>query len=296
VTPQGWLAPGLLVLNGALIAATYACAKVAGAHGVSAFSVLAWQVGFAAVALTAIVSIRGEWPTLTGANLRYAAVAGVLGITGPNLVTFTALAHVPAGLIGVITSLSALFTYLMVILLRAEPPNFVRTTGVVAGLVGVAGIVLPRGSLPSPEAVPWALFAIVAPMLLAGGNVFRSIAWPHGLRPLSAAALLLVLQAVILVPSAMMGGHFEIPTSALREEDIALLMAGIFTTAFFLGAFELQKRGGPLVVGQLGYVITIASLGIGVMVFDERHTATTLAAVGVVLVGVALVNHRPVRT
>jgi drug/metabolite transporter (DMT)-like permease len=285
-----------LILNGTLIAATYACAKIAGARGVSAFGVLAWQVGFAAVALAAFVSIRGEWPPLTRSNLRYAAVAGVLGITGPNLVTFTALAHVPSGLIGVITSLSALFTYVMVIALRAEPPNAVRMAGIVVGLVGVAGIVVPRGSLPSPEAMPWALLAVVAPMLLACGNVFRSIAWPHGLRPLSAAALLLVLQALVLVPAAMMRGHFYVPSSDLREEDIALLLAGILTTAFFLGAFELQKRGGPVVVGQLGYVITMASLGLGVLVFDERHSATTLAAVCVVLVGVALVNQRPVRT
>jgi drug/metabolite transporter (DMT)-like permease len=288
-----WLTPALLALNGTLIAAIYACAKLAGGHGVSALGVLAWQVAFAASAMTLIVAARGELPRLTAANLRYAGVAGVLGVTAPNLITFGALAHLPSGLVGVITALSPMFTYAFAMALRIEQMQALRAAGIVMGLAGVLFIALPRGTLASHGATPWVLLAMAAPLSLAGGNIYRTLAWPSGLPPISAAALLLVLQALFLVPAAVMSGQFVVPSLALHAADAPLLTAGALTTGFYLGAFELQRRGGPVVVGQLGYVITIASLAIGMVLFDERHTLGTVVAVAAVLAGVALVNRRP---
>lgn len=283
----------LLAANGSFIAGIYAFAKLAAEAGVRPLGVLAWQMLAAAVVLAAIAAARGEWPTWTRANVRYAGIAGVLGITGPNLVSFTVLAHLPAGLVGVITALSPLFTYALAVALRLEALRPLRAAGIALGLAGVLAIVLPRGALPTPDALPWALLAIAAPALLAGGNVYRSVAWPAGLTPLGAAALLLALQALALVPAAMLAGDFVVPGGLPAHGDLALAGAAALTVAFYLGAFELQKRGGPVVVGQLGYVITVASLAIGALVFGERPTAATLAGVAVVFAGVMLVNRRP---
>lgn len=293
VARQGWVTPALLVLNGTLIAAIYACAKIAGANGVPAFSVLSWQVGFAAIVVAAVVAVRGELPRPTYVNLRYAAIAGVLGITGPNFVTFTALAHLPSSVIGVITSLSPLFTYAIALLLRIERLDALRAAGIVTGLLGVVLIVMPGSALPAIAALPWAVLAIAAPLLLAGGNVFRSVAWPSGLQPMAAAALLLALQSLLLVPAALIRGQLAVPGTLWRAEDFALLGAGILTAVFYLSAFELQRRGGPVVVSQLGYVITVASILIGLLVFGERPSPGSIAAVVVVLLGVALVNRQP---
>jgi drug/metabolite transporter (DMT)-like permease len=104
---------------------------------------------------------------------------------------------------------------------------------------------------------------------------------------------MLALQAAVLVPVAVALDAFEAPRALFRPTDLALLGAGALTAAFYLGAFELQKRGGPVVVGQLGFVMTVASLAIGVAAFGERYPLTAFAAVAVVLAGVALVN-RPV--
>lgn len=284
---------GLLLFNGTLIAGMYAFAKVAGGHGISPFGLLAWQLLFAAIVIGVVAAVRGEWPALKPANLRYAAIAGVLGITGPNLVTFAALKHVPAGLVGVITALSPALTYAIATLFSAERFEPLRAAGVLLGLAGVMAILLPRGALPGPEALPWAVAAVLAPLLLAGGNVFRSLAWPPGLRPLAAASLLLAIQALVLVPVAAMLGEFEVPRSLSGARDLPLLGAGALTAAFYLGAFELQKRGGAVVVGQIGYVITVASLLLGALVFGERYPLTTFLAVAVVLAGVMLANHRP---
>jgi drug/metabolite transporter (DMT)-like permease len=290
---NGVFAPALLCFNGVLMAGIYAFAKVAGEDGVSPLGLLAWQLLFAAIVIGVVAVLRAELPSLTWANLRYATVAGVLGITGPNLVTFATLAHIPSGFVGVITALAPGLTYAIAVAFRAERVQPQRVAGVMLGFAGVIAILLPRGSLPGPEALPWALAQVIAPLLLASGNVFRSLAWPPGLQPIAAASLLLSTQALALVPLSVALDTFEIPRTLLHAKDVALIGAGVLTAVFYLGAFELQKRGGAVVAGQIGYVITLASLALGVLVFGERYPLTALLSVAVVLAGVMLVNRRP---
>ncbi len=285
--------PVLLCFNGVLMAGIYAFAKVAGNNGASPLGLLAWQLLFAAIVIGAVAGGRGELPALTWANLRYATVAGVLGITGPNLVTFATLSHIPAGFVGVITALAPGLTYAIAMAFRIEKLQPLRVAGVILGFAGVMAILLPRGALPSPDVLPWALAQLIAPLLLASGNVFRSLAWPAGLQPIAAASLLLSTQALALVPLSVALDTFEVPQTLFRAKDVALLGAGVLTAVFYLGAFELQKRGGAVVVGQIGYVITVASVALGVLVFGERYPLTALLAVAVVLAGVMLVNRRP---
>jgi drug/metabolite transporter (DMT)-like permease len=277
----------LLLLNGSLMAGIYAFAKAGTA---SALGVLAWQLLFSAAAITAVACWRGENAPLTRQNLRYAAIAGTLGMSAPSLVTFCALARVPAGFIGVIGALAPVFTYAMALALRIEALRGPRAVGIVLGLVGVLGLLLPAGALPSGGSLPWALAALASPLFLAGGNLFRSLAWPRGLAPLGAASLMLLLQAGAIVPLALAMGHFEWPLPIGGPGDMALLGGGLLTTIFYLGAFELQRRAGPVVVGQLGYVITAASLLIGAAVFGERYPLTAWLAIAAVVGGLALVN------
>jgi drug/metabolite transporter (DMT)-like permease len=280
----------LLILNGSLIAGIYAFAKAGTA---SALGVLAWQLLFAAIVIGAVARWRGQVPALDRSTLRYAAIAGVLGVSAPSLVTFCALSQVPAGLIGVIGALSPLFTYLLALALRAERLGVARAIGIGFGLVGVLVLLLPRGALPDAAALPWALLALAGPLLLAAGNLFRSLAWPAGLTPLGAASLMLSLQALAVVPLAIALGAFRWPLGLRHDGDLELLGGGALTAVVYLSAFELQRRAGPVVVGQLGYVITAASLAIGVLVFGERYGTGALAAATLILTGLALVNRQP---
>lgn len=280
----------LLIVNGSLIAGIYALAKITGEAGVSSVGMLAWQLLFSAPVITAIAIARGQGPRFDAASIRYAAIAGTLGISAPSLITFSALAHVPAGLIGVIGALSPVFTYAIVLALRVERPRAVRAAGIALGLAGVLSVLLPRGALPGMASLPWAFAALGGPFLLAAGNVFRSLAWPRGLQPLTAASLTLIVQALAVVPVAVGLGEFEPPKIAMQPHDVALIAGGALTCGFYLTAFELQKRAGPVAVGQLGYVITIVSLAIGTLAFGERYPATTLIAVAVVFAGVMLVQ------
>ena len=276
----------LLLANGSLIAGVYAAAGLAARDGVQPLGILAWQVGFAAVVLGLLAALGGRWPRIDAGRLRYAVVAGLLGVSLPNAASFTALAHLPAAVVGVVAALSPVFTYALAVGLRMERPAALRIAGLGLGLLGVGWVLWPRDGTAIGAS---ALLAVLAPALLAAGNVYRSLAWPPGLAPLGAAALMLAGQALLVIPLAAALGQLAWPGAVGGAAGGALWAVGAMTAGFYLGAFELQRRGGAVVTGQLGYVITLASLAIGVVVFGERHPWSTWVGAAVAVAGVLLV-------
>lgn len=276
----------LLAVNGSLIAGIYAAAQAAVRAGIPALGVLAWQLGFAALVLGAVALVAGQWPRLTVARLRYALVAGLLGVSLPNWASFTALGQVPAPVIGVIAALSPVFTYALAVGIGMERPAPLRILGLLLGLGGVLWVLWPREGIALEAA---ALLALAAPALLAAGNVYRSRAWPPGLAPLGAAALMLGGQALLVAAVAHAHGSLVAPAWPGSPTDPALWATGAMTAAFYLGAFELQRRGGAVVTGQLGYVITLASLAIAVILLGERVPPSTWVGASLAILGVLLV-------
>lgn len=279
----------LLVLNGSLIAAIYAVAKQAVQAGVPFATVFAGQVGVAAVIVAIALRMRGEPFPVHPRHIRYGLVAGLIGVTGPNLVTFAALAHLPAGVIGALTSLAPVFTYAIAIGLRLESLKIVGGLGVVFGLLGAVLIADPD-TADLTSRTPWLLLALCSPLLLACGNVYRSVAWPRGLTPMGAAAVLLLLQCLVGIPVAAIAFGLSIPSNAAATGIPAVLAAGLLMAAFYMTAFELQRRAGPVLVGQLGNVISVASLAIGAVWLGERYESSTLVGAVIVVSGVLLVT------
>ena len=256
----------LLVVSGVLLASVYAFGKVA------------------------VAALRGELPQLSLANVRYAGVAGAIGVTAPNLVVFSAVSHLPAGVIGAVMALSPVLTYGIAAALKVERLRLRSVVGLVLGFVGAAGMAGLSTDAIGGATFTCVLAALAAPLLLASANVFRSRAWPPGLTPLGAAALMLCIQAFVLTPVAIGFGQFPAPSPDDAGSRIALAGAALFAAVFYLGAFELQKRGGPVMVGQLGQVIALASLVIGATLFHEVYSPATFFAVSLVLLGAVLVT------
>ena len=277
----------LLLACGLLISLTYALGKLATQAGVEGIELLFWQISGSVLIVLPSAWWAGQLPKLRKDHVRYYILAGLMGFTGPYLITYWVLNYIPSGLVGVVASLSPLLTFAIVLVLFRGKANFASGLGLVLGFAGVLAILLPKNSLPSPNMFIWVLLACASPLLLAIGNVYRTRAWPANGKPLQMAAGLLTSQWALLLPVYAVTQPVGLPTQAL----FTVMSIAVVSGFFYLISFELQRRTTPVFVGQLGYVIALCSLLIGILFFNETPSLWVWAGAALIAVGVYWVSN-----
>ena len=277
----------LLLACGLLISLTYALGKLATQAGVEGIELLFWQISGSVLIVLPSAWWAGQLPKLRKDHVRYYTLAGLMGFTGPYLITYWVLNYIPSGLVGVVASLSPLLTFAIVLVLFRGKANFASGLGLVLGFAGVLAILLPKNSLPSPDMFVWVLLACASPLLLAAGNVYRTRAWPTNGKPLQMAAGLLTSQWALLLPVYAVTQPVGFPTQAL----FTVMSIAVVSGFFYLISFELQRRTTPVFVGQLGYVIALCSLLIGILFFNETPSLWVWAGAALIAVGVYWVSN-----
>src|SRR5690606_41474479 len=95
-----------------------------------------------------------------------------------------------------------LVTWLLAVLLRLERLRMVRLLGVLLGLGG--GVLLAAAKARGADgAQGWAVLVLAIPVMLAVGNIYRTLRWPSGTSPVFLAALMLFGGALTLLPFSL---------------------------------------------------------------------------------------------
>lgn len=290
-----WLPLVMLVALGAMWGGNPNFSKALVLEGVSPPAVVFWQTLGAGLILLAVCVVRRTRIPLNLRALVYYAFIGWVCIDLSYMIVVTVVRHIPAGFVAVVTVVSPLLTYIFAIVLRLERPQILRVFGILVGLCGVAILVLPEGSLPSRDALPWALLALLVPTGYAAGNVFAELGRPRGADTVALAAGTMVFAALggIVISTANDSFH-AVWVSPGRAE---LLLGGyaVTTAVAFLFFLGIVSRAGAVYLGQVGYLVALAGIGWGMLFFGETHSHWLWLAVIVVFCGVALVNFGPRR-
>jgi len=286
-----WLVPFLCLLaTGSLLGLSTNFAKLAAAYGLGPLPFLAWSLTGAAVLLIAAGGGTAGLPTLTARVMEYAIVSALLSLAAPTLLFFSAVPHVGAGFVSIAIAFPPLLTYIAALALRIEQFRVQRAVGVALALVGAAVIVIPKLAVPESE-VSWIVATLVGPVLLAAGNLYRTIRWPPGARADLLANCMVATAAVMLM---VVGIAFD---STLLPPDIrlrAVLLIAVQAVAFavqYRMFFIVQKYGGPVYISLLGSIG--AAVGVPVAVFLLGETPPDGLAMSAVLIasGVGLVTY-----
>ncbi len=288
--PLGRLGPILLLLaTGSVFGALFPLSKLAAQAGVHLLAwALALMLGGGAV-LSLLALARGEPIPIRAPYLRYYAVAGLLSTALPNLILFTVIPHLGAGLSSIVYTLPPILTLALAALFGVERPGLRRSIGIGIGFIGAALIVGPRGSLPAPGMYGWMALALAIPVSVALGNIYRTKAWPAGASPLALSAGTMLAGALwVVLAGAATGSIAEVATLA-RAPGLAAFQAA-FNALQFLMFMRLQQAAGPVYVSQVGYVGTAVGLASGALVFGETYTIWVWAASAVIVAGVLIVN------
>ena len=93
-----------------------------------------------------------------------------------------------------------------------------RAAGIVLGFAGAAVLVLPRGSLPSPDLLPIALLAFVTPALWAVANIFAELARPTDGKPYALAMGTMYPAAADALVGDVLAALQQIAVDGFRQE------------------------------------------------------------------------------
>ena len=288
-TNTQWLPLLCLLSGGALLGISTNLAKVAGEMQLSPLAFLCWSTLGAAGLLLALAAWRGALPPVSTRALEYYAVSALVGVAGSNLIFFSAVPHVGAGFVALIISLPPLLTYVGALSLRMEPFRALRALGVVAALAG-AGVLAAR-KLAAPDADAfWILLALVGPVLLAIGNLYRTLRWPRGVSADALAPGTLVAAALMLLATGALPG-FTLAVPMDRWQPFALMaLQSVVYAGMFLLLFVLQKTGGPVLLSLLGAVGAVVGVPVAIFLQGEAPPGGLWLGAGLIAAGVALVS------
>ncbi len=158
--------------------------------------------------------------------------------------------------------------------------------------IAFAGAVLLAAfQLSQPDAeVGWIILTLTGPIVLAIGNLYRTIAWPEGLAPDELAPAMLAAGAVILIALSALP-MFSLGVDISDAGHIGVIAAQIttFCVQYWL-FFILQRRGGPVYLSLLGSVAAVVGSAIAIVLLNEAAPAGLVPAGVAIAIGIALLT------
>ena len=280
--------PALLLLAvGTLLGLNFPLGKLAQAAQVPA-------VLWAALISLGASSLLGAWlllrrrPVVCDAqHARYFVITALVSYALPNLLVLAAMAHLGSGPTATMFTLSPLFTALLSRLAGLRAPARLEYWGIAIGFGGALLVALARGEAGRPAAWLWVGVGLLIPLLLALGNVYRSLDWPpradgtwlavgsHGV-----AALLLLALCALTGAWRGLPALAGVPWLAAAQVAAAVLMFPLF--------FRLQALGGPVLLSQIGTVGAGVGVAVGAGLLGERYPPLVWGGVALIALGIGL--------
>jgi drug/metabolite transporter (DMT)-like permease len=278
----------LLIVVGSLLGVFAALARAGTQAGWHPLSFLFWSLAGSGAILAALAIRSGQRPRLTPRTILYFLGSGLLTGMVPNALSFAAIPHVGVGFVALCFAFPPLLSFCLALMLGMERFRWQRAIGLALALAGAVALVAAKISLG--DAGPaWIAVALAAPLVVAGGNIFRSLYWPAGATALSLAPGMLIAAALLLVPVMAVAGAPFLPPAGATALALVLAEIAVFAAMFNL-IFVLQALAGPVYLSQIGSVGAAAGAAIAMLVRGAAATPGLALATLAILAGAYLVN------
>jgi drug/metabolite transporter (DMT)-like permease len=280
----------LLIGTGAALGCNFPLGKLALAAGVDPALWAATISLGAGLALLVITTLTERTTLSFAAHWQFSIISGFLSYVVPNGLTFLVMPKIGSGLAAVMFALSPVTTALLSIVFRVQPPKFFGLIGIAFGFLGAIIITLSRNGTFSLSFDQWILMALLIPVFLACGNVYRTWGWPAGASPRQLAACTNLAAVPFLVAfAAAHSGSIDFAPLIQIPGLIAIQLA--VSTFMFLLFFRLQQLGGPTYLSQIGYVAAAVGVALGLAVFGETYPSGVWLGIALIAVGIAIATY-----
>ncbi|MEL6475831.1 MAG: DMT family transporter [Pseudomonadota bacterium] len=279
----------VLLGSGVAWGATQLFTKLAVATGHPPLGLVLWQTAIGAVLLGLVLLIGRQRLPLGRSALIFYAVCAVLGTALPHTLSYTAIAHLPVGVVSILIATVPMMTLTMSWALGLDRAGPRRVLGLALGAGAVALVVAPEASLPEPGQALWSLIYLIVALSYAAENVFIARHQPAGAGAVAVLFGLNLSALAMLLPLVAATGAW-IDLSSFGPPEQALVAAALLHVVAYLGLIWLIGDAGPIFAAQIGYVVTLSGVGFGMAVLGEAHAPWIWLALGLVLAGITLVR------
>ena len=284
---------GALFVMGAGWGLTQPLGKLAVEGGHRQFGLVFWQVAISGAILGVLCFLRGK-PMRLGVPQFWAfLMIALVGTVLPGASSYTALVYLPSGLVSILLSLVPMLAFPVAVLLGNENFAWSRLAGLALGLCGVLLIVLPEASLPDRAMVVFIPVAMIAPLFYAVEGNYVARWGAAGLDPLQLLFGASIISALIAGPLAIWQGQFISPFRQYGLAEWALVASAIIHAGVYSAYVWLVGRAGPVFAVQVSYLVTAFGVVWAMWLLGERYSLWVWAAFAILLVGLALVQPRP---
>ncbi len=286
---------GLLLTSGILYGSTFSWMKVAMANGANPLGSVYWFVLIASTILGLIICVTNKIKYIDPGFLKICFVWGLISVVIPNLLFFYSAQQLQASLIVIAIALVPILTLTGAILLQREKWTFGRALGISLGACAVALIFLPEVSLPSMGDTFYLLLIFAAAGCYALEHLFIETKIPQNSDLVSLLFLVFSSTTIILTPVVVLTGTFIIPSWPMGAMEISILTIALITLLDYFLITLLILWAGPVFASQAAYIVTVAGIIWGVLIFQDKHSAWIWLAILLLLIGLTLVQPRDVK-
>jgi drug/metabolite transporter (DMT)-like permease len=258
------------------------------------------RLWIAAIALFAIMSIRGmQFPPLLMRTKdgisphpawRSMMAVGIVGYAIPFLIFPWAQQEVASGLAGLYMAFMPLSTLGLAYFFADEALTPQKIAGFALGAVGVALLIGPEAiSGVAGSSVLAQAALLLATFLYAGSAVISRRAPP--IRPTVFSAGTTLMGALCASPALLFAEADPASWSLASMTSVLILGLGPTAAAGFVIIVIIQRAGAGF-MALANYVTPVFAVVAGAVLFHERLHPTAFAALAIILIGVAVSQHR----
>jgi drug/metabolite transporter (DMT)-like permease len=284
--------PTLLVGLGIGWGATQPLGKLAASSGHKPFGLIFWQLLICTFVLGMLTVLRGKSLPLNRGAVRFYVVIAILGTLVPNATFYASVVHLPAGIMSILISMVPLLAFPIALVLGLDRFSATRVAGLALGLLGVTLIVMPNTSLPDPAMAVFLPLAMVGPLFYAMEGIYVS---HHGMAGLDAVQGMFgasLVGLLLCIPIMFWLDQGFMPTVPLQQAEAALFLSSSMHAILYTTYVWLAARAGSVFASQTSYIVTGSGVIWAMVILGERFSPWVWAAMGVMLLGLSLVQPR----
>ncbi len=265
--------------------------KIAVSTGLHPIGLTIWQTFITAIVLSVAVRATGRRLPVSRRYLLFFLFLGLLGTALPHPLAYLAARHLPASIISIVLAGVPMATMLLTTLVGVDHPTPRKMFGLLLGLLAIAVIVLPNGSLPDPAKWMWIALPILSVLSYSTENVcIDKIRMPQ-LDPMVILCGSSWAAFFLTAPLALLPGVWVDPLP-LDHARLAVIMLTALHICAYSGLIWLIGKAGAVFAAQVSYVVTTSGVLIAIVFLGEAASPMIGIATALMLTGLALVQPR----